>query len=133
MENGTTAAILVWMSIRVTSCERGMSLHLLVLLLLIVWQAPAYAFFCFTFGGQARHDNRFGVRAWQPPPPPPQLLMPNLSLQTARTQGPRGSGDDLPPIRKTKKSPELIQGFRFRPLDEGPPQSAPIKPRDWRD
>jgi hypothetical protein len=99
-------------------------------MLLIGWQTQTQAFFCFTFGGQARHDSRLDARAWQPPPPPPpQLLSPYLSMQTLRT--PVETGADLPPIRKAKQSPEIIQGYRFRPLDRK--RQEPIPPRDWRD
>ena len=103
----------------------------LLLLLTLGWQQSAEAFFCINFDAHGRTDNRLAAWAWRPPPPPPQLvhyyapaIQPVLNEQT---------GDALPPIRSTKKSPEIIQGFRFRPLGESSPSTPLQPPADWRD
>ena len=106
-------------------------MRLLVLFIVTLsWQQTAEAFFCFNFSAHGRNDNRLSSWAWQPPPPPPQLVQ-------HYSQGPyplqfEEDADPLPPIRETKKSPEIIQGFRFRPLGDSAP-SAPLQPpADWR-
>ncbi len=104
----------------------------IVLIILIAgWQTTAQAFFCFNFGGHGRHDNRLAAWAWQPPPPPSQLYAAYPAVE--QPQPLSDAGRELPPIRETKKSPEIIQGYRFRPMLHHPVEPAVSTPRDWRD
>ena len=98
---------------------------LLLLLLIFGWQQSAQAFFCINFEAHGRSDNRLAAWAWRPPPPPPQLV--HYYAPASQPLLAEEAGDDLPPIRSTKKSPEIIQGFRFRPLGETSP-AAPLQP-----
>ena len=108
-------------------------MRLLVLFLVTLsWQQTAQAFFfCINVDGHGRSDNRVSGWAWRPPPPPPQLV--HYYAPGAYPQLTEETENPLPPIRRTKKSPEIIQGFRFRPLGESSP-SVPLQtPADWRD
>lgn len=104
----------------------------ILLLVTLSWQQTAQAFFfCINVDAHSRSDNRISAWAWRPPPPPPQLVHfyapGGYSPQTQEAE------DTLPPIRRTKKSPEIIQGFRFRPLGESSPRTPLQPPADWRD
>jgi len=99
---------------------------LVLLLSLAVWLTDAQAFFCFSFGGHARHRDYPLPAPWQPPPP--------MAYTTPAWNLPQApESESLPPIRETKKSPDIIQGYRFRPLAGGQPALTPSPPADWRD
>ncbi len=100
----------------------------LLLILILGWQQAAQAFFCFNFGTHSRNAPPRAYRTWYPPPPP--SVMP----YTPAVQAPlmQTSEEELPSIRGAKKSPEIIQGFRFRPLEESATGTVVESPADWR-
>ncbi|WP_040818619.1 hypothetical protein [endosymbiont of Tevnia jerichonana] len=81
----------------------------LLLLALLSLSLQAHAFFCLAF--KAAGNNRASIfeRLHIPPPPllppPPQLVMPVWANSPAATTAP-----------SEKIEPELINGYRFRPL-----------------
>ncbi len=99
---------------------------LTLVLALAGWHSGAQAFFCFTFGGHARHHDYPPLQPWRPPPP---MALPALTWSPP----PSRESETLPPIRETKKSPDIIQGYRFRPLDDDQPTLTATPPADWRD
>jgi hypothetical protein len=101
--------------------------RIMIMALALCWHGPAEAFFCFNFfmhGGGASGAN---IRPWpafpppRPYPPPPMASGANLDRE-------------LPSIRQVKRPPDVIDGYRFRPLDEDRTQpTAPSVRVDWRD
>ena len=96
-------------------------------LLMMGGSTPAHAFFCFNFGSHAG-NNGYGEHRRHPfllPPPSPYPIA--LMRESVRDD------DRLPSIRQEKQSPEIIQGYRFRPLDRTSPlPEPPVIQTDWR-
>jgi hypothetical protein len=99
--------------------------RLVLLACIVCWMPPADAFFCFTFSGHSSDRARF-QRYPMPyyPIPPPYLYA--ATVATPQTERER----DLPPIkaRAGRAMPELIGGYRFRPLARGEHQISPSPP-----
>ncbi len=109
-----------------TVADRPIGL-LVCCLLVMGGSTPAHAFFCFNFGSHAG-NNGYGEHRRHPfvlPPPSPYPLA--LMRESVRDD------DQLPPIRQEKQTPEIIQGYRFRPLDRTSPlPEPPVIQTDWR-
>lgn len=107
---------------------RGRALRRIVILALALgWHASAEAFFCFSFLMHGGGESGADMRRWTAFPPP--LPYPPPPLAT-------GADPDrvLPSIRKIKQPPDIIDGYRFRPLEEH--RKQPVIPSvrvDWRD
>lgn len=100
-----------------------------IVVLAISWHLPAEAFFCFNFGSHNAGERNFDYRhrmAYFPAPFAYPALAPPGQTQVDFNQG-------LPTISREKQPPEIIQGFRFRPLEEreSRPESPPLQ-TDWR-
>jgi hypothetical protein len=88
------------------------------LIVLLSWLSPAQAFFCFSFGGHAKGNDRHNFRQHYFRPPPP-LFAPRIAKRS------RYKPDlELPAVTPAKEKSEIIQGFRFRPLNQGQQSEA---------
>ncbi|MES9990323.1 MAG: hypothetical protein ABW098_00100 [Candidatus Thiodiazotropha sp.] len=82
-------------------------------MLAVCWLPTAKAFFCFSFGGKAKYSSHHSLGRYPLPPPP---LMPYYThrpwLEPKRDQA---------VIATPKETPVIIQGYRFRPLQNTHP------------
>ncbi len=117
---------------RPPGAARGRLRNRLALLCLapgLLWQAPAAAFFCFSFGGGSRHRD---------PGPPPLMLMPPPGFPYPQPAFAPPPVTPVPASDPASLKPELVEWptapngalaktvYRFRPL--APKQLPPIAP-----
>ena len=99
----------------------------MILALALCWHSSAEAFFCFNFLMHGGGDGPSDARHWPAYPPPPPYPPPPMSAGVNYDQ-------TLPPIKREKRPPDLIDGYRFRPLEVNRTQPvSPPAPADWRD
>ncbi|PVV21646.1 MAG: hypothetical protein B6D79_13745 [gamma proteobacterium symbiont of Ctena orbiculata] len=84
----------------------------ITLITLLCWIHPAQAFFCFSFGGHGKSKGHLTQRQHYFPPPP--LLFAPPIANHSQLQKPQA----LPPIAPAKEQPVIIQGYRFRPVQQ---------------
>ncbi|MCU7844995.1 MAG: hypothetical protein KZQ93_14295 [Candidatus Thiodiazotropha sp. (ex Monitilora ramsayi)] len=102
--------------------------RLAVLILALYWIHPAEAFFCFTFGTHGGAGKQIKNHRWMPYrlPPPVTYNLPTFNPEPE-------SNPPLPAIRPEKSEPEIIQGYRFRPLVRREGRIPPSVPQtDWQ-
>ncbi|MCU7813094.1 MAG: hypothetical protein KZQ77_17960 [Candidatus Thiodiazotropha sp. (ex Notomyrtea botanica)] len=87
--------------------------RLAVIVLALCWHLPAEAFFCINFSSHGAGDNRFDARRWMAFQAPPPIAYP-APLPSTRSE----YETRLPSIKPEKRQPEIIQGYRFRPLEK---------------
>ncbi|MEJ2590140.1 MAG: hypothetical protein P8178_01870 [Candidatus Thiodiazotropha sp.] len=99
----------------------------MILALALCWHSSAEAFFCFNFFMHGGGDGASHARRWPAYPPPPPYPPPPMSAGVNFDQA-------LPPIKREKRPPDLIDGYRFRPLEVNRTKPvSPPAPADWRD
>lgn len=103
-------------------------LRLMTILLLVLGSHPsAHAFFCFNFGSLAGANGYGDGRRYPFMLPPPVPYPRSMVGETVEKAG------WTPSISREKNLPEIIQGYRFRPLERDPaPSGSRLQQTDWR-
>ena len=101
--------------------------RLAILILVLCWIHPAEAFFCFTFGTQGGTGKKFKTSRWMP-----YRIAPPFTYKLPAFNPELEANPPLPAIRPEKSEPDIIQGYRFRPLVKRGDQIPPSVPQtDW--
>jgi len=112
--------------------RRGARLAVWTLLLGLLWQAQAQAFFCFNIGGHSRSRDY--------PAPPPMMLAPPIVGSYPIVAPPRSEVWTAPPAQEPPAAPEIIEWtvidgsslrtdqYRFRPVAHRPAPQSPAAP-----